>query len=110
MLAITVNLCLIETGLKRGYFLKTTRESINVSVIAVIHIFLNENLSEAVAWSYSARKVVLKISQHLQQKLFPVTCNFNEKETLLPALEFCETFKDTFFKRTPPVVVSGPFF
>ena len=43
-LVITVKLCFIETSLKkgydlRGYFLKITRETINVLTIAVIHCF-----------------------------------------------------------------------
>ena len=33
-----------------------------------------------------------------------------EKETLLQVFEFCETFKDTIFNRTSPVIASGLFF
>ena len=33
----------------------------------------------------------------------PVACKFIEKETLLQVFKFCETFKDTFFNRTPHV-------
>ena len=54
------------------------------------------------------KKVVLKISQNSQQKI--CACNFIEKETLLQVLKFCETFKDTSFNGTPPVLASGLFF
>ena len=32
------------------------------------------------------------------------------KKRLLQLFKFCETFKDTFFNRMPPVVASGLFF
>ena len=66
-LAITVKLCFIETRFKkgcdlRGYFLKITREMINVLTIAIIHCFSQ--------WTSfrSSQKLFLKISQNLQQK------------------------------------------
>ena len=41
--------------------------------------------------------------------LKPEACNFIKKEppTQLFSYEFCETFKNTFFHRTPPVAASG---
>ena len=56
------------------------------------------------------KKGVLKISQNLQQKTCACILQLYLKETLLQVFEFCETFKDTFFNRTPPVVASGLFF
>ena len=71
-LAITVKLCFIETSLKkgydlRGYFLKLTRETIDVLTIA-INIFLNEHLLEAVVRRCSAKKVFLKFHKIYSKK------------------------------------------
>ena len=43
----------------------------------------------------------LKFHKIYSKKPVPVACNFIEKETLLQVFEFCETFKDIFFNRTP---------
>ena len=72
-------------------------------------------------WPYpqnSVKKVILKISQNLQEKqLFQslvfnkvadLACNFIKKETLAQVFscEFCEIFKNTFSYRTPLVAAS----
>ena len=104
--AITVKLCFTETRLKQGYdlqgyFLKT-KETINILTITVI-IFLNEHLLEAVNQRCSAKKLFLKFYKIYSKKPVPVAYNFIQKETLLQVFEFCETFRDTFFNRTPHV-------
>ena len=55
-------------------------------------------------------KGFLKFHKIYSKKPVPVACNFIEKDTLLQVFEFCETFKDTFLKRAPPMVPSGLFF
>ena len=55
-------------------------------------------------------KVFLKFDKIYSEKTVPVASNFIEKKTLLQVFEFCETFKETFFNRTPPVVASGLLF
>ena len=75
---------------------------IHILTITVI-VFLNEHLLEAVNQRCSATKLFLKFRKFTAK-------NFIEKETLLQVFEFCETFKDTFFNRTSPVVASGLFF
>ena len=49
------------------------------------------------------KKLFLKFHKIYSKKPVPVACNFIEKETLLQVFEFCETFRDTFFNRTPHV-------
>ena len=72
--------------------------------------FLMKIFQKQLLGGIQQKKLFLKFHNIYSKKPLPVACNFNEKETLLPVLEFCETFKDTFFSRTPPVVVSGLFF
>ena len=72
-LAITVRLCFIETRLKQdhdlqGYFLKITRERINVLTIKVV-IFLNEHLVEAVVQRCSSKKLFLKFCKFTAKDL-----------------------------------------
>ena len=66
-------------------------------------IFLNEHLLEAVNQRCSAKKFFLKLQRIDSKKTAPLPFNFIEKETLLQVSEFCETFKDIFFNRTPHV-------
>ena len=66
-------------------------------------IFLNEHLLEAVNQRCSAKKFLLKLQRIDSKKTAPLPFNFIEKETLLQVSEFCETFKDIFFNRTPHV-------
>ena len=89
-LAITVRLCFIETRLKQdhdlqGYFLKITRERINVLTIKVV-IFLNEHLVEAVVQRCSSKKLFLKFCKIYSKRPVPVACIFIEKETLVTAV------------------------
>ena len=72
-LAITVKLCFIETRLKKGYdlwgyFLKITREMINVLTSTVIHYFSWWPSFRSSYLEVFLKKGVLKISQNLQQK------------------------------------------
>ena len=53
------------------------------------------------------KKGVLKICKVYSKKPVPVALNFIWEETLLQVFEFRETFKNTFFNRTPPVIDSG---
>ena len=67
---------------------------------------------KAVAWGYTVKKVLLKISQNSQENacarvsifLQALACIFIKKETLAHALscEFWEIFKNTFSYLTPP--------
>ena len=61
------------------------------------------------------KKVFLKISQNSQENncarvsfSIKLACNFIKKETLAQVFscEFCKIFKNTFFRRTPPVAAS----
>ena len=61
----------------------------------------------------SVKKGVLRnfakfTGKHLCQSLSYSLCNFIKKETLAQVFscEFCEIFKNNFFKRTPPVAAS----
>ena len=74
----------------------------------LFNIFLNEHLLEAVVRKCSEKKVFLKLDKIYSKNPVPVDCNFIEKKT--PVFQFCETFKGTFFNRTPPVVASGLLF
>ena len=91
----------IETKLKQGYarllFKNNFREMINVLTIAVIHFFSKWRSSRISQLKVFCEKVVLEISQNLQQKICAcgVTCNFIQKETLLQVLEICKNFKGT---------------
>ena len=58
---------------------------------------------EAVNQRCSAKNVFLKFYKIYSKKPVPVADNFIQKETLLQVFEFCETFRDTFFNRTPLV-------
>ena len=74
-LAIMVKLCFIETWLKkgcdlRGYFLKISRETINILTIVVIHYFSQGTSFRSSRLEVFCKKSVLKISQNLQQKTY----------------------------------------
>ena len=81
-------------------------------------IFVNEHHLETVVGKCSAKKMFLKFHKIYSKKPVPAACNFIYKETLnfiyketlVQVFEFHETFKDTFFNRTSPVVASGLFF
>ena len=47
--------------------------------------------------------------KHQYQRKMPEACNFTKTETLtqLFSCEFCETFQNTFFYKTPPMAASG---
>ena len=71
-------------------------------------IFLNKHLF--LKGQLEIKKRILKFHKIYSKKPVPVAGNFIEKETQLEVPEFFETFKDTFFNRTPPVLASGIFF
>ena len=52
---------------------------------------------------FMTKKVFLKFHKIYSNKSVTVASNFIEKQTPLQEFEFCETFKDTFFNRTPHV-------
>ena len=72
---------------------------------------------EAVLRRCSVKKVYLKISQNSQKNTFAgvsflikfqaEACRFIKKETpaLVFSCKFCKIFKNTFFYRTPPVIL-----
>ena len=65
------------------------------SLFFLMNIFVNQRCS--------AKKLFLKFYKIYSKKPVPVAYNFIQKETLLQVFEFCETFRDTFFNRTPLV-------
>ena len=74
-LAIMVKLCFIEARLKKGYdfwgyFLKISRETINVLTIMVIHYFFKWTSFRSSHSEVFCKKSVVKIPQNLQQKTF----------------------------------------
>ena len=82
----------------------------NVLTIVVIHYFSWWASFRSSESEVFYKKDVLKISQIWQQKTCASGLQLIEKETLLQVFEFCETFKSTFFNRTPLVLTSGIFF
>ena len=80
-LAITVKLCLIETRLKKGYnlqdyFLKITRETINVLTIVVIHYFSEWASFRSSCLEVLSKKVFFKFRKIYSKKPVPAACNF----------------------------------
>ena len=60
----------------QGYFLKITRETINVLQWGLFIIFLNEHLLEAVVRRCSVEKVILKFHKIYSKKHVPAACIF----------------------------------
>ena len=85
---------------------KKTRETINVLTIAGIHYFFQWTSFRSSRSGVVCKKGVFTFHRISSKKPMSVVCNFIKKETLLHVFECCETFGDTIFKRTPPVVVS----
>ena len=95
---------------------KNTRAIINRHHSGVFNVF-NVNYRSS-HQRCTVKKVLLKISQNSQEntcarvsfliKLQAEACNFIKKETLAQVFscEFCEIFKNTFFRRTPLVAAS----
>ena len=99
-LAITVKLSFIETSLKkgydlRGYFLKLTRETIDVLTIA-INIFLNEHLLEAVVRRCSAKKVFLKFNKIYNKKTCACGLELHLKRDCYRCLNFLKLLRTPF--------------
>ena len=78
----------------------------NVLTIAVIHYFSQWTSFRSSRSKVFCKKGVLTFHKIYSKKSEPVVCNLIKKETLLQVFECCETFGDTFFNRTPPVVAS----